>query len=211
MFARSFPGRTVLLWVLLAVVLSACTSDASSPDTAADSTATESTATTVSETRPSPEPPPSAPSEAEAEARSVAQKLTDASTETRVKRALVQTSSLRVFPFRPTVVNGHLVLRGDVNTVDQYRQAERVARRVENVEAVTNQLTMGGRPVTEARLSEDEVASDEAEDTAVYHTVRQGDTLWDIARKYRASVEQIRNLNDLRSSNLRPGQRIRVR
>ena len=76
---------------------------------------------------------------------------------------------------------------------------------------------MGGRPVTEDRLSEaeetaeDEETAAEPEDTAVYHTVRQGDNLWDIARKYRASVEQIRSLNDLGSSTLRPGQRIRVR
>jgi len=195
----------------VAVVLSACTSDASSPGTAPDSAATESPTTTVSETRSSPEPPPSFPSEAEAEARSVAQKLSDTSTETRVERALVQTSSLRVFSFRPTVVKGHLALRGDVNTVDQYRRAERTARQVEGVEVVTNQLTVGGRPVTEDRLSEDEETAAETEDTAVYHTVRQGDNLWDIARKYRASVEQIRSLNDLGSSTLRPGQRIRVR
>jgi osmotically-inducible protein OsmY len=212
-FARLSPGRTVLPWILAAVVLSACTSDASSPGTAPDSAATASPTTTVSETRSSPEPPPSFPSEAEAEARSVAQKLSDTSTETRVERALVQTSSLRVFSFRPTVVKGHLALRGDVNTVEQYRRAERTARQVEGVEVVTNQLTVGGRPVTEDRLSEDEEAAAEtgSEDTAVYHTVRQGDNLWDIARKYRASVEQIRRLNDLGSSTLRPGQRIRVR
>jgi LysM repeat protein len=69
---------------------------------------------------------------------------------------------------------------------------------------------MGAQPVTEARLNADE-GTTSAEDAAVYHTVRQGDTLWDIARQYRASVEQIRNLNDFRSTNLRPGQRIRVR
>lgn len=142
--------------------------------------------------------------------RSVAQKIEDASTETQVKQALVRTSSLRVFPFRPTVIEGHLILRGDVNTPDQYRMAERVVQRVEGVTAVTNRLTMGGQPVTEARLNSDEESSP-ADDAAVYHTVRQGDTLWDIARKYRASVEQIRNLNDFRSPNLSPGQRIRVR
>jgi LysM repeat protein len=127
-----------------------------------------------------------------------------------VKQALVRTSSLRVFSFRPTVVNGHLVLRGDVNTADQYRQAERVARQVEGVEAVSNELTMGGRPVTEARLSSDEESAS-SDDAAVYHTVRQGDNLWDIARKYQVSVSQIKRLNDFRSSTLRPGQRIRIR
>jgi osmotically-inducible protein OsmY len=111
------------------VGLSACTSGSSSPSeaTAVDtaSTATDTTAAGPA----SPEPPPEAPSEAEADARSVNQKLTDTSTEARVKQALVQTERLRVFSFRPTVVNGHLVLRGDVNTADQYREAERVAGR----------------------------------------------------------------------------------
>jgi LysM repeat protein len=158
-----------------------------------------------------PEPPPDAPTAAEAAARSLSQKLTDATTEARVTRALVQTSSLRVFSFRPTVVNGHLVLRGDVNTADQYRQAQQVARQVEGVEAVSNELTVGGRPMTEERQSSDD-DSPPTDDAAVYHTVRQGDNLWDIARKYQVSVDQIRRLNDVASSaSLRPGQRIRVR
>lgn len=188
-------------------VLPACTSN-SAGDSAADSSATP-TATTVSESPP-PSPAPPARIETEKGNRSVSEKLSDATTETTVKQALVGTSSLTVFPFTPTVVNGHLVLRGDVNTLEQYRQAERVARQVDAVKTVTNQLTMGGRPVTKERLnSDDEDAS--KEDAAVYHTVRQGDTLWDIARQYRASVQQIRNLNEFQSSNLRPGQRIRIR
>jgi LysM repeat protein len=67
---------------------------------------------------------------------------------------------------------------------------------------------MGGRPVTDDRLSPDD-DSTSADDEAVYHTVRQGDNLWDIARKYQVSVDQIRRLNDVQS--LRPGERIRVR
>jgi LysM repeat protein len=153
-------------------------------------------------------PPPSERAEG---ARSVAQKLADASIGTRVEQALIQTSALRVFSFRTTVVNGHLTLRGDVNSLDQYRQAQRVAQRVDGVDSLTNNLTVGGRPVTEERLAANEASPEQGESTAVYHTVRQGDTLWDIAREYRASVQQIRSLNDFSSPSLRPGQRIRVR
>lgn len=187
----------------------ACTSGNSSSDAAADSTATTSPSASVSSTPP---PDPAAPTDLEKQRddRSVAEKLEDASTEAQVKRALIRESSLRVFPFRPTVVGGHLVLRGDVNTPDQYRRAERIAGQVDGVEAFTNRLTMGGRPVTEERLAAAD--TDPAQESAaVYHTVRQGDTLWDIARQYGASIQQIKNLNDLRSDNLRPGQRIRVR
>jgi LysM repeat protein len=188
------------------LLLSACSSDRSPDSPSADSSATATQ--TVSESR---SPDPSTPTEVETnDERSVAQKLADASIEAKVKRALIRESSLRVFPFRPTVVNGHLVLRGDVNTPDQYRRAERIAGQVDGVTAVTNRLTMGGRAVTEARLEEGAEQSPE-ETSAVYHTVRQGDNLWDIARKYGASIQQIKNFNDLRSNNLRPGQRIRVR
>jgi len=207
---RVLSGASLLLWIVLAAVLSACTSGSSSPSDPAPDTTSAATDTTVAEPA-SPAPPPEAPSEAEADARSLSQKLTDTSTEARVKQALTQTESLRVFSFRPTVVNGHLVLRGDVNTADQYRRAEQGARQVEGVEAVSNELTVGGRPMTEERRSADE-DSLSPDDAAVYHTVRQGDNLWDIARKYQVSVEQIRRLNDVASSaSLRPGQRIRVR
>jgi len=207
---RLRPGSPALLCLVLAAALVACTSGSSSPSDPAPDTAAATT-TAAAESTATPDPPPAAPSEAEANARSVSQKLSDASAEARVKKALVRTSSLRVFSFRLTVVNGHLTLRGDVNTTDQYRQAGRVARQVEGIEAVSNELTLGGRPVTKERLSDDGDSTSTDDATAVYHTVRQGDNLWDIARKYRGSVEQIRQLNDLRSSALRPGQRIRVR
>jgi LysM repeat protein len=186
-------------------LLSGCTSGSSTDATAADSTA----ATTVSQKTTAPDP--AAPTDVEKnDDRSVAEKLADTSIEAKVTRALIRESSLRVFPFRPTVIDGHLVLRGDVNTAEQYHRAERIAGQVAGVTAVTNRLTMGGRPVTEARLADAE-KNPSQESAAVYHTVRQGDTLWDIARKYGASIQQIKNLNDLRSNNLRPGQRVRVR
>ena len=209
---RRFRGPVFSLVVCLAVVLLAagCSSDTPAPSETSEAAADSGAATqaTLSQA-PIPDPDALTKLEKRAESRTVGEKLADASLETRVKRALVGTSTLSVFPFRPTVIDGHLILRGDVNTPDQYRMAERVAGRVEGIDVVTNRLTMGGRSVTEARL--DETQDADANDTAVYHTVRSGDNLWDIARKYGASVQQIRNLNDLRSSNLRPGQRIRVR
>lgn len=185
-----------------------CASDSTS-DAASSAPADSAATSAVTDAEPAPNPAAPTDLEKQADQRSVGQKLEDASLETRVKRSLVKTSALRVFPFRPTVINGHLILRGDVNTADQYAMAARVGRRVDGIESVTNRLTMGGRPVTEERLESDDGLT--GDDDAVYHTVRAGDTLWDIARQYRSSVQQIRNLNDFRSSNLRPGQRIRVR
>ncbi|MCF8369017.1 MAG: LysM peptidoglycan-binding domain-containing protein [Bacteroidales bacterium] len=47
----------------------------------------------------------------------------------------------------------------------------------------------------------------------VYHTVRSGDTLWDIAKLYDGvSVEQIKELNNIRNSKrLKPGQKLKVK
>ena len=42
------------------------------------------------------------------------------------------------------------------------------------------------------------------------HTVRSGDTLGAIARRYRTSVNAIKSLNGLRSNLIRPGQVLRV-
>lgn len=46
---------------------------------------------------------------------------------------------------------------------------------------------------------------------AQWHKVRSGDTLSAIAKRNRTTVSKIKKLNGLRNSNLRPGQRLRVR
>lgn len=46
----------------------------------------------------------------------------------------------------------------------------------------------------------------------VYHTIRKGDTLWDIAKEYDGvTVDQIKHLNDIRNyRRLKPGQKIKI-
>lgn len=45
----------------------------------------------------------------------------------------------------------------------------------------------------------------------IYHTVRSGDTLWDIAKEYNSTIDSIRELNQLgNSSRLKPGQKLKV-
>ncbi|MBX2914202.1 MAG: LysM peptidoglycan-binding domain-containing protein [Cyclobacteriaceae bacterium] len=46
-------------------------------------------------------------------------------------------------------------------------------------------------------------------DTKTY-IVQPGDTLWDISRKAGLTVEQIKNLNNLKNNNLQPGQKLIV-
>ena len=44
-----------------------------------------------------------------------------------------------------------------------------------------------------------------------YHTIRRGETLSTIARKYGLTVKQLRNLNGLKNDNITAGKRLRVR
>lgn len=203
-------GPFVLIGLLLVGGLwGGCTSEhtsSSSPDTtrAADpdtSVAEKDPARTeTSSTAASPDAPSGE--------RTLAERLDDARMEARIQQALVQQRSLRVFDLRPSVVDGRVTLQGDVNTRDQYDEAARTARRVEGVEAVTNELTVGGAPVSE---TEDDEAGDEGSTGPVYHTVQAGESLWRIAQRYDTSVQQLRALNDLRTNGLQPGERIRVR
>lgn len=49
-----------------------------------------------------------------------------------------------------------------------------------------------------------------ASDGWTTYSVRSGDTLWDIAKRYRVGVAQLREWNSLRSSRIKPGQELRV-
>ncbi|MDC0948221.1 LysM peptidoglycan-binding domain-containing protein [Gammaproteobacteria bacterium] len=56
------------------------------------------------------------------------------------------------------------------------------------------------------------VGSIAANDGTRFHKVRNGDTLWDIARRYQVAVSDITRLNSLnRKRVIRPGQNLRVR
>lgn len=56
------------------------------------------------------------------------------------------------------------------------------------------------------------VENNKQDGSYVYHTVRQGDTLWDIAKLYDGvSVDQIKSLNNISNSKkLKPGQKLKV-
>lgn len=57
----------------------------------------------------------------------------------------------------------------------------------------------------------EKVASLPANGDYRYHTIRKGDTLWDLAKKYNASVNQIKQWNNISNSyRLKPGQKLIV-
>jgi len=46
--------------------------------------------------------------------------------------------------------------------------------------------------------------------SARYHTIAKGDTLWDISRRYKVSISEIKSANGLSSDLIRPGQTLRL-
>lgn len=198
MSLRAVSARAGVL--LLAGLLGAgCTPDSSGTPARPDSTAASPSQSTRTAAL-ARDAPAQAVSD-NAASRTIAQRLADASLVARAKQALVRVRSLRRFALSPSAMDGRLTLRGDVETQAQYRRAERIVRGLDGVSTVTNQLTVQGRAVRD---------DGSAEEDAVYHTVRRGDTLSEIARAHGVPTRQLRALNDL-SGTLRPGQRLRVR
>lgn len=62
---------------------------------------------------------------------------------------------------------------------------------------------------TPTQVRQEELAAQMAETTV--HVVRQGDVLGSIARRYGTSVSEVQQLNNLRGTLIRPGQRLIVR
>lgn len=200
---RSLPFHLLSVGLLLAALSGAGCTPGSSKSPASPDTSSTTDTLAASTTAPTAEPSSTAP----ASTRTVSQRLRDASLTARIKQALARDRDLRAFNFFPKVARGDVTMRGDVDTHDQYREAERIVRAVDGVETLTNQITVEGHLVSDG---ENDSAASSTSDS-VYHTVRRGDTLWGIAREYEVSVGQIEALNPRSVSSLQPGDRIRIR
>ncbi len=89
-----------------------------------------------------------APDDAEADTRTLEERLRDASTATQIRKALLDTLTLRPFDFESDVRQGRVVLRGTVHTDEERRLAETLARAVPGVRALTSEIVL--RDTTQA-------------------------------------------------------------
>jgi LysM repeat protein len=59
-----------------------------------------------------------------------------------------------------------------------------------------------------------DVKKEESKETAAtekFYVVQKGDTLWSIALKHKTTVEDVRELNDLKNSKIRRGMKLRIK
>lgn len=138
----------------------------------------------------------------------VADRLQDASLAARVRMALADDRSLRTYVFEPVAERSVVTLFGQVDTRAQYDRAAQIVRGVPGVADLVNELTVTS---STARISSPRDEDGAAASGALYHTVREGESLWIIARRYGTSISTIKRLSNLTSNTVRPGQRLRVR
>lgn len=74
--------------------------------------------------------------------RTVAQRLEDATLATEVRKALLDTMRLRLFDFEVEAERGRVALRGSVDTDAQRTLAATIAREVEGVRDLDNQIAL---------------------------------------------------------------------
>lgn len=104
--------------------------------------------------------------------RSVSGRINDARIAAQVRLALVDADELRLFDFDPVVLNGRVLLRGEVQTQAQRRRAESVAGSVEGVREVVNEISATEEPV----VAEAEEDSTQAPDTSVADRQRSAES-----------------------------------
>ena len=69
----------------------------------------------------------------------------------------------------------------------------------------------GGESSSSGSTADEQENAGEQESSKEYYVVKSGDSLWSIARANGISVSQLKQLNDLGSSSLHPGDRLRVK
>ena len=144
-------------------------------------------------------------------------RLADLRLATAVRLALVDDARTRALDVDVAARRGAVEVEGDLTAV-QRRLLDDVARAVAGVRSL-NGVGSGTEPasgpavtIPERRVPEAAPARTErTEAEPTYHRVERGDTLFSLARRYGTTVEAIRDLNDLRGTGIRMGQRLRVR
>ena len=155
----------------------------------------------------------------------VAERLDDLRLATAVRIALVEDARTRPLDVVVTARGGAVRVEGPGSEAATVAE---VARRVVGVRSVNGPVSDGpaappvviGRPAPPAVTSPapappgtDGGGVEDRPDRGgvLLHTVRRGDTLFSLARRYGTTVDEVLRLNEMASPSLRVGQRLRLR
>lgn len=159
---------------------------------------------------------------------SLADRIDDLRRETSVRIAVAEDPELRGADVMVDAADGVVVLSGLVPTLGARDRAVSLVTELPGVLHVRSTLRLQGNPtesipdLTSVRREEDPedlrirqaesetLEPSPAEDGPVFHTVGRGDTLFGIARRYETTIAAISQLNNLGSTTVRLGQRLRV-
>lgn len=101
------------------------------------------------------------------------------------------------------------VLENMVATLkDNFRKAEQTSEKAAQVTVLP--VAGGSQDLKEEEETNDGETAYRMEEEIVVHEVKRGDNLASIARKYGTSVKRIQELNGLKSSSLRIGQKLKI-
>ena len=146
-------------------------------------------------------------------AQSVPERLDDLRLATAVRLALVADAVTRPLDVDVTARRGAVELAVEAGPFA--RDVARVARSVPGVQRLVGlDGVLDAAPDGTVAIQPAAEPARSAPDTPgapVMHTVRRGDTLYGIARRYDTTLDAILRLNDRRSTSIRVGERLRVR
>jgi LysM repeat protein len=171
-----------------------------------------------------------------AAAQELLQRLAEAERVARLEAAFAKDPELRRYAFQVTADRAVVTVAGTVQTPEERQRVQRLADNIGEIGSLVNRVQVEGappipvtappRPVAaapEPAENADSVAAapvaaaptpeakPEPEPEATYHRVRSGDTLGKIARQYGTSIREVQRLNNMRSTRIRAGQRLRVK
>ena len=158
---------------------------------------------------------------------SLADRLEDLRQKTAVRLALADNVEMRAYDVTVEAAEGVVVLSGLVPTLGARDRVVSYVSSLPDVRVVRSTLRLEGQPdepiphLVEAlqdggtegmEEQPEELESPWPEEIdPIFHTVQRGDTLYGIARRYETTVSAISRLNNLHSTTLRVGQRLRVK
>ena len=106
----------------------------------------------------------------------------------------------------------HVVRKGETLSTLARRYGTSVSKLRELNHLRSTNIKIGQKLRVRSSLSKAQASqtNKQSQRSSVVHTVRRGDTLWAISKKYKVSLTRLKQANGMRSNKLRAGQKLRI-